>query len=198
MEVMDPYRPVSAEIDFCCGRASDYGQLRPCQGRVQVGSGTAPASAVLLGELIETASFMFSAVEIGIARDAGCGRGFDEKFGKRMSEDVVCNIERSTSSMKWFGESLVVFGFLKVGKNFVVTPARVPESLPTVKITCVATGIDHVINRAGAAQRAPARPGETPKIAVHLRHSSETPIVLRIRQHRHHRRNVDVGRVISS
>ncbi len=88
----------------------------------------------------------------------------------------------------------IVLGAQEIGQHLGKRPAAVPRRRPIVIVLRMAAEIDHAVDRARAAQHAPARDRDAPAFQVLLRHRLQAPAQLLQRQRRaDQRRHVDEG-----
>ena len=69
------------------------------------------------------------------------------------------------------------FRSLEVRQNVIKRPARQPHLTPLIIVTCMATNIQHAIDRRGAAKPFTTGPKQTSPIHVLLRCCPESPVV---------------------
>ena len=166
-------------------------QIRALQGGPQERARGAPAPPVLLGELVEAAAVLAGAVEVGVRGHAGLLGGGDEHLGQRMAEPMVGHVERAAAGVEAVFQPLVVLGLPEERQHVLVAPALVAELGPVIVVRGVAPDVDHVVDRAGPAERPPAGPREAPQVAVELGHGAIPPVMGSVRQEPHHRGRVD-------
>ena len=124
--------------DHCVGH---HGKVRAAARRVEVGRGGARAKAAPGIELVVPGALLPRAVEIVVGREAGLrGRG-DERVGERM------RLRRRRN-----GE----FGLLEPGLHVLPAPTRVARVAPAVVVLALPADVQHAVDRAGAADHAPA------------------------------------------
>ena len=85
-----------------------------------------------------------------------------------------------------------ILAFTEIGKDRDRIPAGVARVGPGVVVSAVATGVDHGVEAAAAAQQSAARPGNDPAGAVWLRHRLVAPIQLSANQAR---QSVGIGNI---
>jgi len=196
--VLDAGRAPPLEADPAGERAGDHGQVRARERGAQEGARGAPAQPVLLGELVEARAVLAGPVEVGVRGHAGLARGGHEHLGERMAEAVVGHVERAAAAVVAVLHPLVVLGLPEVRQYVLVAPALVAARGPVVVVRGVTPDVDHVVDRAGPAERPPPRPREAPQVAVRLGHRAVAPVVRAVRQEAHHRGGVDERRGVGA
>ena len=109
---------------------------------------------------------------------------------------MVGHVERAAAAVELILHPLVVLGLLEEGQHLSIAPALVAQLGPVVIVRGMATDVDHVVDRAGPAERPPARPRESPHVAVELRHGPVAPVEGAVGQEAHQGGGVDERRAV--
>ena len=155
------------------------------QMRPEIGARGAAAFAVDLGDLIEAQPLVARAVEIVVERELRLARRGEEALLERIVGARIGDVERPAAAVERFGEDLVVFRLEEVRHCFGVGPAGIAERRPAVVVGGMAAGVDHRVDRRGAAERPPARLVTAPAAEAGLRDRLIGPIVEFGRRHQH-------------
>jgi hypothetical protein len=131
----------------------------PLQGRLEIGGGSRAAQAVAGGRLVPAGAFLLRAVEVVIAREAEFQGCLQEGLGERVPVAQVADVERPAAAMQLALAMLVRLGALEIGQAVGEGPAGAAELAPVVVILGLAADVDEPVDCRGAAQHAPARPG---------------------------------------
>ncbi len=113
-----------------------------------------------------------------------------------MPESMVGHIQRAAAAVVPVLHPLVVLGLLEDGQHLSIAPALVAQLGPVVIVRGMATDIDHVVDGAGPAERPPARPRESPHVAVELRHRPVAPVEGAVGEEAHHGGGVNERRAV--
>ena len=154
-----PHRTAFLEKDAQHLRAGHHMQMAapavaiavPGVAAVQVRAGGVPALAVVLGDLIPAHAFLFAAVEIVIAQDAGMLRGIDKVLAERIGRAQVAHMQRPGAAVQrvvvMARHALVAFGAAEVWQHIVPRPAIAAGGSPAVVVGGPAAHIDHGVDR---------------------------------------------------
>jgi hypothetical protein len=154
------------------------GQVRPAQGRRQIGRRRAPALAVADGQVVGAKALLLVAVEVlgrGVARLAA---GLDQGGVERALGLPARHVQRARAAVIGVAAAMVGFRALEVGQDLGIGPARQPHLPPLVVVARVAADIDHAVDRRAAAQALAARPPQLAIVEVRFFLGPEAPVLL--------------------
>ena len=143
-------------------------QIAAVLRRAQIGERRAGAAAAARRGLEKSRAFLGRAVEIGIGRDAGFGRGNDEGFRQRIGVPPVGHRQRAARAVIFVGAALLVLGLLEIGQHVVITPAGIAALAPAIVILVLAAHIQQAVDRARSAQHFAARLKHLPAVQARL------------------------------
>ena len=169
----------AAVLDHDAGRLrlGQDGEIFARRGRMQIGGRRAPARTAFLRHLKQAAAELDRAVEIRIERQAGLLRRFDEGVAQRVGVGTLGNVERPVGAVEFIVQALVALGFLEVGQNVGIAPARITELPPMIVVGRLAAHIDHGVDGTRAAEQPAARPIHAPALHRRLRRRLVAPVV---------------------
>ena len=151
----------------------------------QVSPCTAPALAILLGDLKDPGTLLLGAVEVIGNGDVALSGGIQEVILKRVAGAAVADPERAVSAVVFVIDALVVLIKTEVGQHIIVGPAVITQRGPVIVVFAVATDIDHGIDGGGAAQALATGLETLAAIQAFLRHSFHDPVVDGFGEHGH-------------
>ena len=120
------------------------------------------------------------AVEVAVAGHADRVGGGDEGFHEFMAALDVRDAHRPVATVELAGAAIVPFRAAEVRQDVLVAPAFATECAPAVEILVLAADVDEPVDRARAAERAPARRIDLPVVQVRLRLGLELPVEHRV------------------
>ena len=167
-------------------------EVRPALRRMEERVGGGAAQAVPLRELEARDALRAVDVQVRdvlVARLHGC---LEHQVGEARQRAAVRYRERPADAVERVLPTLVVLGPLEVRQDLVVGPARAAVRRPAVEVGAVAAQVDHRVDRAGAADHAPARKVEAASAEPGLGLAEEIPVEARLEDDREHRRHVDL------
>ena len=118
----------------------------------------------------------------------------EHRVDERMHRAAVGDRERAADAVERVRAALVVLGALEVRQHVVVRPALAPELRPLVVVGAVPAQVDHRVDRARAADHAPARQVEPPVAEAGLLLAEQVPVEARLEHGRERRRDVELRR----
>ena len=139
-------------------RRSRSRRLRPRSRGSQIRGRGRAAQAVARRELVVADAFLRRAVEVVVARNAELAAGLDDRFDQLVLRADVGAHSGPSAPCHSFGAANVVLELAKVRQHVVVAPAGVAERRPVVVVLALPADVDEPVDRARAAERAPARP----------------------------------------
>ena len=112
-----------------------------------------------MGGLLEIGhAFLHGAVVVLVEGNADIPCAGDEVVGDRTPQPEVGNLQRPADSVVFAGAALLVLGFLEVGQDIGVAPARIAQRNPALVVFALAAHVEQAVERTGAAQHFTARP----------------------------------------
>src|ERR1700739_44253 len=153
-----------------CGmRAGKDLNVLPPLGFAQISVGRADAPAVVRRELVVTCPFLACPVEVGVSRNPAPLRCGDEGLDQFMWARDAGNTQRSGPAVQLLITKLsIVFELDEIRQHVAPAPAGIAEFAPSVVVARLPTHNNEAINRARAAEHAPARPIDSTTIHVRL------------------------------
>ena len=148
----DPDGALAVENDAQHTDAGLNGKVSSLASRLEIAHGGASAASVARIDLVETAAFLMTGIEIRIVRQARLLAGLHPDAAHRVRELLVGNRQRAVRSVQFVGEAVVGFATLVVGQDIVPAPAFGPGGLPLIVVARLASQIDHGVDGASAAQ----------------------------------------------
>ena len=161
-------------------RAGAQREVRPPPHRIEVGVRRAHAPAVLLRDLVVADTVLARAVVVRVARVAAFNARGDERVDQFVALAHVGDVERAVAAAQQVRAAREALSLPEVGQHLVPRPAAVAAPLPTVVVERLAAHLQHAIDRARAADDAPARNRDAPAERAVLRLGLEAPVVDRV------------------
>ena len=146
-------------------------------GRIEEGARGGPAAAVLLRHLIVVEAFLGAVVVVGVGGPAFGRGGGDHGIADLVAFAHRHHVERAAAAARFVARALVVLGFTEIGQDRFVRPAAVAELRPRIVVERVAAHVQHPVDGARSAERAPARDRDSPAAHAVLRFGLEAPVV---------------------
>ena len=167
-------------------------QVWPAFRLGQEGARGRAAEAAVARHLREADALVLAAVEVLGERDAGLLRGIDEPTGQVQGRAVVLDQDRAALSALLGLARRIALDRLEIGHHLVERPALAAHLRPAVVVRRVAADPEHAVDRAGAAEHAPARPVDLPAGDAGLGIGGVVPVDQRVvEQLQDARRHVD-------
>ena len=176
LDELDADGAVALEDEALDEDAGPHLQVRPPCCRVQERVRGAAAHAVPLGEL--EAGDALGPVDVQVVDQlvAGLRRGLELRVDQRAHRAAVGDRERAADAVELALATLVVLGALEVRQDLVVRPAGAAELRPLVEVGAVSPQVDHRVDRARAADHAPAREVQPAPAETRLGLAVEVPV----------------------
>ena len=159
-------------------RAND--EIRARTSGLQIGLGSAPASAPGGRRLVVADALLSRPIEIVGARDAEAFRGCDHRVCQRRFRYWIRHVERAAHAVQRACATLLVLCLLEEGQHAVPVPANATPLAPLVVVLRVAAHVDHAVDGGCAAERLAARHVDAPVVELGLRRALELPVHARI------------------
>ncbi len=141
-------------------------------------AGRAPALAVLDIVVVAPDAFLLGPVEVGVERVAGLHPRLDEGVEQRIGAGGRAHRQLAARAVEFAGAAVVRLGLAEGLQHLVVGPVAQPHLRPAVVVQPVAAGVDHAVDRRGAAQHPPARPGDAAAVQMRLGLGGEAPVAV--------------------
>ena len=174
---LDPHGALFFQQDAGGEGAGEDVQVRARQIGRDIGLGSAVAFALFMGHLVVAHPFLLYPVEVGIAAKAGLNTSLYKQFSKTVGARQIHHIQWPIRPMKFICTALIVLGFPEIRQHLGIRPARVALGGPVVVVGPVAAGVDHGVERAGAAQYLAARLVTAAAIQARLWHGVQAPAI---------------------
>jgi hypothetical protein len=173
-------------------RVREHREVGARHRRMQVGGrGRAalavPRAAMELRDLVEARAFLLDAVEVVVEGHARLHRGAHEVLADGARRLLVGHLQRTVGAVQRARAALVALGAAEPGQHVAEGPAAAAGALPVVVVLAVAAHVEHGVDRARAAEAAPARLVAAAAVQARLRLGAQRVVVDRraARQHRH-------------
>ena len=158
-QVADAGRPAALDVDAGHQGVGLHGEIRPADGRVQVGVGRRPAPPAPLSHLVVPDAILAGAVEVVVAGLAAVLRGADEGAGQVALVAQILHAQRSGRPVVGRRAPGVALGPQEVGQQVGIAPALAAVVVPPgVVVDPVAADVDHRVDRRRAAEDLAPRP----------------------------------------
>ena len=156
-------------------------EVRAAARRVEEGPGGAAPAPVAHRELVVPDAFLVAAVVVGVAGVAAGDGGLDEGVG-HLVRLVLVGDDQWAAGRAGVADGaglrpLEVLGLAEVGQDRLVRPAAVAELGPDVVVERLAPHVEHAVDGARSAERAPPRYRDPPPVDAVLGLGLEAPVV---------------------
>ena len=167
-------------------------QVWPTSRLCQEGACGRAAKTAVARHLRIADALVLAAVEVLGQGNAGLLRGFDEPMGQIQGGAVVLDQDRATLAALLGLAWRIALDRLEIGQHLVERPALAAHLRPAVVVGGIAADPEHAVDRARAAEHAPAWPVHLPAGDAGLGIGGVVPVDPRIvEQLQHARRHVD-------
>ena len=140
-------------------RVQLHAQIGKRHDRPQIGPRRRHPQTVPGGDLVVRHAFRLGAVEVGAAREARLLAGVQETLAERVAlARHVGDAQRPEAAAHRVAAGPERFRPHEPGQHVLPSPSRISLVAPVVEIRRQAAHVDHRVDRAGAAEHAPARP----------------------------------------
>src|SRR5580704_10764150 len=155
----------------------DDGQIFSPFRWAQISIGGAFTPAVARGQLVVPGTLLACTIEVVIARDAAVFRRGDNGLNEFMLSHNATDPEPPAGSVQLVVPELrIVLELDEVRQDIVPAPPRISEIAPLVVVARLPADDDETVDRARAAEHAPARPINPPAVHVRVRLGVEAPV----------------------
>ena len=144
-------------------------QIAAVLRRAQIGECGAGAPAAAGRGLEKSRAFLSRAVEVGIGRDAGFGRGNDKGFRQRIGVPPVGHRQRPAGAVIFVRAALLVLGLLEIGQHVLIAPAGIAALAPAIVILVLAAHVQQPVDRTRTAEHFSARLEHLPAVQPRFR-----------------------------
>jgi hypothetical protein len=180
LRVFEADRALAVE-QHAMGKGADLDlQIRPLHRRPQIGDRGAAPAHFAHRQLIVADPFLLGAIEIGVSGKTRFLAAGGEGVVQLVAGAQIGDVERATGAVIIVGAALLVLGAAEIGQHVVIAPADAAELAPVVEILFLAADINQAVDRGGAAQHLPARPGDAAPVEPRYRLGLELPGNLRV------------------
>src|SRR5580698_10379235 len=125
---------------------------------IEIGAGSALATAAGDRRLAHHDAFLARAVVVGVVRDADLSRSRDQRLEDRLLRRRVGDAQRPVTAAKpVVAVAFIALHALEEGQDFLVAPALVAHLRPGVEVLRLAAYKGHAVDRAGAAEQLATR-----------------------------------------
>ena len=170
--------------------AGHDGQVRPCPGGRQIGSGRRPALTAGDREMITANALIRGRVEIVRQRVAGLGTRGYERVQQRMLRAARGHWQRAAAPVELGLTGLKALDPPKPGQRVLPRPAGQARLRPAIIVGRTATSPHHTVDAGRAADHAAPRPQAPPPTQTGFRLGMVEPVrVAAAEQHARHQRH---------